>query len=227
MPMSAETPTSNFFDQAAAGWSDRYAKDASFRRRLQAIQQTAAPMLTHGSEILDFGCGAGDLSALLALRGCRVTGADISPAMLEIARGRAAGDFVRLDPEDPTLPFPDGRFDGCIASSVLEYVPRPSATLAEIVRILRPGGRFLMTVPDPDHPTRRREARIRLLLRIPGLRPLLALSRWKEGAAYLQISRNRSSLAAWQTQLQELGLVETVIQRSDLPLAIVMGSKPS
>lgn len=225
--MPTNTPTSHFFDQVAAGWSDRYASDASFRQRLQAILQAAAPMLASGGEILDFGCGAGDLFALLAQQGCHVTGTDISPSMLDIARCRTAGEFIQLRSDDPALPFPDGRFDGCIASSVLEYVPQPSATLAEIVRVLRPGGRFLMTVPDPDHPARRREARIKLLLRIPGLRHLLALSRWKEGAAYLQISRNRPALAAWQSGLQDLGLIEITVHRSGLPLAIIMGRKPS
>jgi len=225
--MSPSTPTSHFFDQAASGWSDRYANDASFRQRLQAILQAAAPMLANGRDILDFGCGAGDLSALLTQQGCRVTGADISAAMLEIARHRTAGEFIQLRSDDPALPFPDGRFDGCIASSVLEYVPQPSVTLAEIVRVLRPGGRLLMTVPDPDHLARRREARLKLLLRIPGLRHLLALSRWKEGAAYLQISRNRPALVAWQGTLQNLGLIETAIHRSGLPLAIIMGRKSS
>ncbi len=225
--MSPDSPTSHFFDQAASGWSDRYASDASFRQRLQAILQAATPMLADGGDILDFGCGAGDLSALLAQQGCRVTGTDISPAMLEIARRRATGAFIQLRGDDPALPFPDGRFDGCIASSVLEYVPQPSATLAEIARVLRPGGRFLMTVPDPDHPARRREARIRLLLRIPGLQHLLAQSRWKEGAAYLQISRNRPTLTTWQSTLQDLGLVETAIRRRGLPLAIIVGRKPS
>lgn len=224
--MPSNTPTSDFFDQAASGWSDRYASDASFRQRLQVILQAAAPMLADGGDILDFGCGAGDLSALLAQQGCRVTGADISVAMLEIARRRTAGEFIQLS-DDPTLPFTDDRFDGCIASSVLEYVPQPAATLAEIIRVLRPGGRFLMTVPDPDHPARRREARIKMLLRIPGLRHVLALSRWKEGAAYLQISRNRPALATWQGRLQDLGLGGTVIHCSGLPLAIIMGRKPS
>jgi ubiquinone/menaquinone biosynthesis C-methylase UbiE len=223
--MPVRTQTSEFFDQAAASWSDRYTRDASFRRRLQAILEAATPMIGTGREILDFGCGAGDLSTLLAQRDCRVTGTDISTAMLDVARQRSSGNFVQLDGDRPTLPFIDGSFDGCIASSVLEYVPQPRATLAEIARVLKAGGHFVMTVPDPDHPVRRKEAWLRRLLNLPGLGVLLAATRWREGAAYLQISRNRPPLAEWRAILRDLGFADVIIRRSDLTLAIVTGRK--
>ncbi len=223
--MSTTTRTSAFFDQAAAGWSDRYATDASFRKRLQAILDAATPMIGAQREILDFGCGAGDLSALLTQQDCRVTGTDISAAMLDVARRRSPGTFVQLHSTSPILPFATGSFDGCIASSVLEYVPQPQATLAEIARVLKPGGHFVMTVPDPEHPVRRKEARLQRLLKLPGLATLLSASRWKEGVAYLRISHNRPPLAQWQAMLRGIGFADAAIRRSELPLAILVGRK--
>jgi ubiquinone/menaquinone biosynthesis C-methylase UbiE len=223
--VSATTRTSAFFDQAAAGWSNRYASDASFRKRLQAILDAATPMIGAQSEILDFGCGAGDLSARLAQQDCRVTGTDISAAMLNVARQRSPGTFIQLDSVNPVLPFAAGSFDGCIASSVLEYVPQPQVTLTEIARVLKPGGYFVMTVPDPEHPVRRKEARLQRLLKLPGMATLLSASRWKEGTAYLRISRNRPPLVQWQTMLRDLGFADAAIHRSKLPLAILTGRK--
>ncbi|MFF9126506.1 class I SAM-dependent methyltransferase [Streptomyces sp. NPDC014889] len=103
-----------------------------------------------GRRILDAGCGSGPLSAALRDRGALVTGIDASAGMLELAR-RRLGDDVNLhvvDLRDP-LPFDDGAFDDVVASLVLHYLEDWGPTLAELRRVLRPGGRLIASV---DHP---------------------------------------------------------------------------
>lgn len=103
-----------------------------------------------GRRILDAGCGSGSLAAQLRDRGADVTGIDASAGMLAIAR-RRLGDDVPLhvgDLCDP-LPFADASFDDVVASLVLHYLEDWAPTLAEIRRVLRPGGRLIASV---DHP---------------------------------------------------------------------------
>ncbi|MFI6039226.1 class I SAM-dependent methyltransferase [Streptomyces sp. NPDC051315] len=103
-----------------------------------------------GRRILDAGCGSGPLAAALRDRGAVVTGIDASAGMLALAR-RRLGDDVPLHVADLSdrLPFADGAFDDVVASLVLHYLEDWGPTLAEIRRVLRPGGRLIASV---DHP---------------------------------------------------------------------------
>jgi SAM-dependent methyltransferase len=103
-----------------------------------------------GRRILDAGCGSGPLFAALRDRGAFVTGIDSSARMLELARQRlgVSADLHLADLGDP-LPFADGAFDDVIASLVLHYLEDWAAPLAELRRVLTPGGRLIASV---DHP---------------------------------------------------------------------------
>ncbi|NKE61139.1 methyltransferase domain-containing protein [Lentzea sp. PSKA42] len=104
-----------------------------------------------GRRILDAGCGAGPLFAALRDQGAIVSGIDASAGMLEQARLRLGGDAdLRVaDLADP-LPFSDNEFDDVIASLVLHYLEDWGPTLAEMRRVLKPGGRLIASV---NHPT--------------------------------------------------------------------------
>ena len=104
-----------------------------------------------GRRILDAGCGSGPLSAALSAKGAIMTGFDSSPAMLDLARQRlgAAADLYVADLGKP-LPFADGSFDDVVSSLVLHYLEDWSAPLAELRRVLKPGGRLILSV---NHPT--------------------------------------------------------------------------
>jgi SAM-dependent methyltransferase len=103
-----------------------------------------------GRRILDAGCGAGPLLAALRDRGAFVTGFDQSAAMLALARRRLGDDAdLRVAELGAPLPFPDGGFDDVTASLVLHYLEDWGPALDELRRVLRPGGRLIVSV---DHP---------------------------------------------------------------------------
>ena len=102
-----------------------------------------------GDRVLDVGCGPGFyVTELLDVvgRDGLIVGVDLSADMLAVAAKRAEGhDNVEFHEADATsLPVPDASFDRAIAVQVLEYVRDISATLAELRRALRPGGRMLV-----------------------------------------------------------------------------------
>jgi SAM-dependent methyltransferase len=103
-----------------------------------------------GRRILDAGCGSGPLFAELRDRGAIVTGIDKSAGMLDQAR-RRLGDGADLQVAElgRPLPFPDGTFDDVTASLVLHYLEDWGPALAELRRVLKPGGRLIVSV---DHP---------------------------------------------------------------------------
>ncbi len=103
-----------------------------------------------GRRILDAGCGSGPLCAALRDRGAIVTGFDSSTTMLELARKRLGDDADLLVAElGSPLPFPDNAFDDVVASLVLHRLQDCGPALAELRRVLRPGGRLIVAV---DHP---------------------------------------------------------------------------
>jgi SAM-dependent methyltransferase len=103
-----------------------------------------------GRRVLDAGCGSGLLSAALRAKGAVVTGFDASPAMVELARERL-GDDADLHVADlgRPLPFADKTFDDVVVSLVLHYLRDWTEPLAELRRVLKPGGRLLLSVNHP------------------------------------------------------------------------------
>jgi SAM-dependent methyltransferase len=103
-----------------------------------------------GRRILDAGCGSGPLLAALRDRGAIVTGIDKSAGMLALAR-RRLGDGADLQVAElgRPLPFPDGTFEDVTASLVLHYLQDWGPALAELRRVLKPGGRLIVSVNHP------------------------------------------------------------------------------
>ncbi|WAL70365.1 class I SAM-dependent methyltransferase [Kitasatospora sp. YST-16] len=100
-----------------------------------------------GLDVLDAGCGTGSLSVLLAEAGHRVTGVDLAPAMVGLARAKfaaagLAGSFLVGDASRP--PTGDGRYDAVLCRHLLWTLPDPHAALREWAARLRPGGRLVL-----------------------------------------------------------------------------------
>jgi SAM-dependent methyltransferase len=111
--------------------------------------------LRAATAVLDFGCGAAKNTRLLrGIRGLRVVGTDVNAAQIEWAREHVPGIEFHVNDREPPLRFvEDESFDLVTAASVFTHIPldlqRP--WLAEIRRILRPGGYFLCTVAGAHH----------------------------------------------------------------------------
>ncbi|GLW74961.1 hypothetical protein Kpho02_72580 [Kitasatospora phosalacinea] len=108
-----------------------------------------AAAVGEGTRLLDVGTGTGTAAAAACERGARVTAVDAEPSMVELA-GRAAPSAEVLTAILPRLPFEDGAFDAVVGNFVLNHVGRPTDALAELRRVVRPGGRIALTIwADP------------------------------------------------------------------------------
>jgi SAM-dependent methyltransferase len=106
-----------------------------------------------GTRLLDVATGPGALAAEAASRGAHPVGIDLSPQMIELARGLYPTiDFREADVEQ--LPFADNTFDAVVCAFGLGHFPRPEVAVAESVRILVPGGRIAFSWWDD--PSRQR-----------------------------------------------------------------------
>ena len=101
-----------------------------------------------GERVLDLGCGAGRFVAALREAGADPVGVEVAEAALERARRNVPGADLRLLEPGGGLPLAHGEVDLVWCSEVLEHVPDTVALLTEVRRVLAPGGRLLVTVPD-------------------------------------------------------------------------------
>jgi demethylmenaquinone methyltransferase / 2-methoxy-6-polyprenyl-1,4-benzoquinol methylase len=131
------------YDRMGAGLS--FGQDPRWRR---ALIEAIAPR--PGDRILDVATGTGLVAFALARRGCQIVGLDQSEQMLSAARRRLAErpdlagrvSFVRGEAEQ--LPFADGAFDALTFTYLLRYVDDRRATMRELARVVKPGGRIGM-----------------------------------------------------------------------------------
>ncbi len=119
-----------------------------FREYGAAIVRAIAP--SAGSRFLDLGAGRGALTAAALSRGCEVTAVDAAPAMAALLAADYPDASVRvMDAED--LKLPSGGFDLVAASFVIHLLDDPASGAAEALRVLKPGGRFVLTGGSARH----------------------------------------------------------------------------
>jgi ubiquinone/menaquinone biosynthesis C-methylase UbiE len=123
--------------------------DPVIGRLNRTLREIAMSMLPpcEGANVLDVGCGTGLHLELYGRSGCRVSGIDLSPAMLAIARKRL-GEEADLRLADATeMPFDDEAFEVVLASLFLHELPPETrlAILEQMHRVLKPEGRMLIT----------------------------------------------------------------------------------
>jgi SAM-dependent methyltransferase len=99
-----------------------------------------------GERVLDLACGPGNLTARLLAAGASVTGADLAPGMLAVARGAAPGaTYARM--AMAALALREGAFEAVLCGHGLQFVPDAVQVLREARRVLRPGGRLAASAP--------------------------------------------------------------------------------
>jgi len=114
-----------------------------------------------GEDILEIGFGPGRILGLLVERGARVAGVDVSEEMVLLA-GRRNSEPIRTGAltlhrgEGVTLPLEDNSQDAVLSVHNLYFWPQPEAAIAEISRVLRPGGRILLAFRGRGHPLPKR-----------------------------------------------------------------------
>jgi SAM-dependent methyltransferase len=133
--MGTATINGDLWGARAQAWSE--VQEGQCRPLFEAALTAIAPgPATH---LLDAGCGAGMALQLAAARGATVTGIDASPALLAIAHHRVPDAELRTG-ELEELPYTDGTFDAATAFNSVQYAADPARALAELGRVVRPGG---------------------------------------------------------------------------------------
>lgn len=142
------------FEAIADFWDDAVGDEGDPFHRYYvrpALFQTLGEVA--GLSVLDLGCANGATTRALADLGARVTGVDVSPRLIELARQREAGTsrgITYLVGDAASLPMlADASFDRVIASMVLMDVSDAEGMIAEVGRLLNPGGRFVATLFHP------------------------------------------------------------------------------
>jgi ubiquinone/menaquinone biosynthesis C-methylase UbiE len=188
-------------DRIAEAYDAKHAE--IFNPREQArIEETIDELLSFGQattpKVLDYGSGTGNLALKFLRRGCRVTALDISARSLEVLR-RKAGAATQLEVcmlRDDRIPFDDASFEVVATYSVLHHVPDYLSAVAEMARVLKPGGMIYI-----DH-----EFNDAAWSDDPNLRAYRSMTHLTPGQHFVQLLRTG--------ELFTLGLAKTVFMKA-------------
>jgi demethylmenaquinone methyltransferase/2-methoxy-6-polyprenyl-1,4-benzoquinol methylase len=217
------------YDRLSAALS--FWQDPRWRR---ALVDAVAP--ERGQRLLDVATGTGMVAAeLLARAPCTVVGIDQSPQMLAAARARFSsedsGRVRLLEGEAEALPFPDASFDGLTFTYLLRYVDDPPATIRELARVIRPGGRIAsLEFGIPPWLPARAAWRLYTAVGLPLLGGL-ASREWRAVGSFLGPSirgfYERHPVEQIVSYWQRAGLEDVLVRPMSLGGGIVMSARKS
>lgn len=201
------------FDSASSYWREIYGRSdvesVIYQERraavLSLVSELAIPLT---APILEIGCGAGSTAVTLAQQGHPVKALDLSASMLDLTRVRAenagVGHLVQISESDVhRMPFADNLFSVVIAIGVLPWLPSIHEPLAEMVRVLCPGGHLIVTMDN--------RFRMNHILhpfawaKLVGIRVPQALRFWDRHSVARAVT---CSVRDFDAQLDSLGLVK-------------------
>jgi 2-polyprenyl-3-methyl-5-hydroxy-6-metoxy-1,4-benzoquinol methylase len=125
--------------------------------KLRLIDALIRPHVNAGARLLEIGCGAGNLLLQATVCGSYPVALDLAMASLVFVRSRLQESRISPDPPlgfactqatSDMLPLADQTFDCVLLSEVIEHLESPQLTIRETARVLRPGGRLLVTTPN-------------------------------------------------------------------------------
>ena len=151
--MSSADPFADLKTRQREMWAS-FAPTAAFTTPVAAHLVEFAE-IKPGETVLDVGTGTGVVAITAARAGASVTGLDLTPALLDVARENA--QVAKLDStqwlegDAESLPFPDGKFDVVVSQFGHMFAPRPDVTVAEMRRVLKPAGRIAFATWPPEH----------------------------------------------------------------------------
>lgn len=135
------------WEDHASWWIEEFTEGADPEYEDQILPLAAAE-LSEARRVLDLGCGEGQISRLAAGAGSTVVGVDPTWNQLVVAAERAGGpSYARAGAAG--LPFADAAFDAVVACLVFEHIDELDEAVAEVARVLRPGGRFCCFLNHP------------------------------------------------------------------------------
>lgn len=148
----AQDAFSDFKANQRAMWAS-FAPTAIFTTPV-AAHLVAFAGIKPGEAVLDVGCGTGVVAITAARAGARVSALDLTPELLAEARvnaGLAGVDVAWTEGDAESLPYPDASFDVVLSQFGHMFAPRPDVAVAEMRRVLRPGGRVAFATWPPEH----------------------------------------------------------------------------
>ena len=206
----------------AAGNVDQFAEFKAIQREawatflpvevittIPAAKLVKFALVAPGQRLLDVACGTGVVAVTAARRGAKVSGLDLTPALIERARHNAglAGvdiDFIEGDAE--ALPYPDASFDVVLSQYGHIFAPRPAVVIKEMLRVLKTGGCIAFSTWPPEHFTGRMFSFLAQYLPppAPGAEPPAPPALWGDpaiirerlGAAVTALTFDRGTLTA-------------------------------
>jgi 2-polyprenyl-3-methyl-5-hydroxy-6-metoxy-1,4-benzoquinol methylase len=167
---SALAERAKFYERFADDFDDRMNRYEVGKRLRLVFDDALAGESLEGRTLLDAGCGTGLFSRAAVERGARVTSLDVGERLLEQVARKTESERVVGDVA--SLPFEDDRFDVVICTEVIEHTMEPRRAVAELARVLAPGGTLVLTTPNRVwHPAIRLATKLRL-------RPYEGIENW-------------------------------------------------
>ncbi|MEZ5911666.1 MAG: methyltransferase domain-containing protein [Paracoccaceae bacterium] len=211
-----------FWDSAAEKYARSPIKDmASYTYTLDRTRS----YLHAGDRVLELGCGTGTTARHLAPSVAEITASDVSPAMIDIARRKAAEEGIanmRFAVADTSDPVPDGEvYDAVLAFNLIHLLTDPDRAMTRIHAMLKPGGLFISkTICLPEAGSG--WSRERLLLSV--MRVALPVMQWLGKAPYVRIT----TIAELEAMVTSTGfsIIESGNHPAQPPRRFIVARKP-
>ncbi len=147
MELNAELARARrYYDGFASTYERRRDGEGRYHDLVDDLEVELVEPLVRGREVLEVGCGTGLILRRLSAFAARAVGVDLSPGMLERAKARG---LEVVEGSATELPFADGSFDVAVSFKTLPHVPDLRRALAEMARVVRPGGTLVVELYNP------------------------------------------------------------------------------